>query len=198
MDEKERRRFLRQILLKQDDLVLLDDPFARLDEPGCAQMKELIREIAQQGRTVVLTGTSLAFIKDLCDRLTVISRGQVEATGTLQELLATRDSLRYIGELLPELSAKRVLQVIRQEVGVSEPPDEFTPRHHDECPGSREPAAGSFRAPVAGQAASAPGPPRESRSGIDHKMLAALTKNSDAHLAAAVRGRSISPPVSEQ
>ena len=120
----ERHAWIKLILIKHPELVLLDEPFADLDAAGCRQMKAIILKLAQAGSTVILSGSSLVDTKDVCQRLAVLRRGQIEAIGTIPELLATRDSLRYIGELLPARTAERVLQTIRQDVSGFGPADE--------------------------------------------------------------------------
>jgi ABC-2 type transport system ATP-binding protein len=120
--EKERRTILKRLLIKQSDLVLLDDPFTGMDAANSAEMKGYIRALARHGRTVVLTSRSLIFTKDICERLAVLCGGRIEAVGTLPELVATRDSLSYIGDVLPSATAERLLELIRQDLGLADLP----------------------------------------------------------------------------
>ena len=178
---KERRGLLMQVLIKNPALVLLDEPFAGLDMGGCREMTDLIRALAQQGRTVILSSNSLALVKDICDRLTVLSRGRTEATGTLRELLATRDCLRYIGELLPQPAAERLLQVIRQELGMADLPVS-TPIEAPKAntPGASTEAAGAAVLARLAEVAAPDGGPanqlNEPGSTVNHELLAALTR----------------------
>jgi ABC-2 type transport system ATP-binding protein len=184
---KARLSMLRQILIKHPDLVLLDEPFAGLDAADSATMQALIRTLSRQGRTVILSGSSLSCTKDVCDRLAVLSRGRLEATGTLQELLATRNGLRELADLLPQLTAERVLQLIRQEVGASDPPAK-TPPETLQAPalGANTEAAPAtpdnktvpeaVLAPMVKAAASDSSSAAESGPTVDHEMLAALTR----------------------
>ena len=105
-----------QALLENPDLVLLDEPFAGLDLGGCNETKRLIRALAQQGRTVILSSGSLAFTKDICDRVAVLSQGQIAATGTLEQLLPPRQAF-VIWWILPQPTAERVLEMIRHDMG---------------------------------------------------------------------------------
>lgn len=178
---RERRGLLKQVLVKNPDLLLLDEPFAGLDMSGCREMVDFIRALAQQGRTVILSSNSLTFARDICDRLAVLSRGRIEATGTLRELLATRDSLRYIGQLLPQPTAERLLQMIRQELGMSDLPVN-TPRGAPKgiMPGANTEAAGDAAlARLAKVAALDSGPANhliEPGSTVNQELLAALTR----------------------
>jgi ABC-type multidrug transport system ATPase subunit len=184
----ERRRLWRQILLKHAELVLLDDPFAGSDAEGRDEMNEFIRTLTDQGRTVIVSGSSLGFIETICHRLAVLSRGQIQAIGALEELLATRDSLRYLGELLPEATAQRVLQVVRQDIGASTTPmaapDTSLPAAAGGAappvaPAQPQAAADVILAPLAKAAGPSPAPPEPSKPDIDHDLLATLTKPSD-------------------
>ncbi|MGH7969037.1 MAG: ATP-binding cassette domain-containing protein, partial [Limisphaerales bacterium] len=118
--DKARRAALKQILLRPAEVVVLDQPFWGSEGAGCGEMGEFIRTLAQQGRTVILSSRSLAEAKDVCTRMALMYRGEIEATGTLADLLARPECLRYIGEVLPEATGERVREMIRQELGVSE------------------------------------------------------------------------------
>src|SRR5258708_31469127 len=117
---KDRRGILRQILLKNPELVLLDEPFSELDPAGCDEVLEFVRVLKQHGRTVILSGRSLANTKEICDRLAVLRRGQIEAMGTLPDFLARGDALYCVSDLLLQGTAERALNLIRQDLGVPE------------------------------------------------------------------------------
>lgn len=190
---RERRHSLLQILIKRPDLILLDEPFATMDATESGELKEFIRSHAQQGRTVILCSLSLTHTKDICDRLAVLSRGQIVAVGTLHELLATRDSLDYIGGLLPEATAERALQLIRQDLAASDSPD--TARLdslESTLPGGNttvahgisdkhEATADSILAPLTKVATAKRVNTSEPSSTVDHELLATLTKDSLDH-----------------
>ena len=113
---KERCSVLKQALLKNPELLLLDEPFAALDATGCAEMRDLIAALARHGKTVILTSDSLTHAKDVCDRFAVYYAGKVEALGTLEEILATTDAIRVTGPVLPPETALRVLSELRENL----------------------------------------------------------------------------------
>ena len=55
-------------------------------------------------------------VEDVCDRVVIYYGGQVQAMGTLDELLATPDAIRITAPLLQRATLERVLEIIRAEV----------------------------------------------------------------------------------
>jgi ABC-2 type transport system ATP-binding protein len=68
------------------ELLLLDEPTAGLDPLMEAVFQEVIRERAEEGRTVLLSSHILAEVEALCDRVSIIRLGRTVETGTLAEL----------------------------------------------------------------------------------------------------------------
>lgn len=94
---------LGQALLGEPAALILDEPANGLDPEGIAQIRLLLREFADRGGTVLLSSHLLAEVQATADRLVVIRAGQVVASGTVDELLATGGSLE---ELFLALTAK--------------------------------------------------------------------------------------------
>jgi ABC-2 type transport system ATP-binding protein len=74
-------------LLKDPDLLILDEPTNGLDPQGMAEMRKLIKEIGQGDRTVLLSSHLLGEVEQICDRVGVISNGRLVKQSTVQELL---------------------------------------------------------------------------------------------------------------
>jgi ABC-2 type transport system ATP-binding protein len=73
-------------LLKDPELVILDEPTNGLDPAGMRDMRALITELGRQGRTVILSSHQLAEVQQLCDRVAVIDHGRLIAESTVDEL----------------------------------------------------------------------------------------------------------------
>jgi ABC-2 type transport system ATP-binding protein len=73
-------------LLKDPALLILDEPSNGLDPTGMAEMRVLIRALADEGRTVLLSSHLLGEIEQICDRIGVIREGELVAEGTVNEL----------------------------------------------------------------------------------------------------------------
>ncbi len=74
-------------LLKDPDLLILDEPTNGLDPQGMAEMRKLIKDIGQGERTVLLSSHLLGEVEQICDRVGVISNGKLVKQSTVQELL---------------------------------------------------------------------------------------------------------------
>jgi ABC-2 type transport system ATP-binding protein len=73
-------------LLKDPDLLILDEPTNGLDPAGMAEMRSLIRGLGSGDRTVLLSSHMLGEVQQICDRVGVISRGALIAEGAVDEL----------------------------------------------------------------------------------------------------------------
>ncbi|MGI5836910.1 MAG: ATP-binding cassette domain-containing protein [Chloroflexota bacterium] len=78
---------LAQAILNEPDVVLLDEPTSALDPIGRRDVRDLIRYLKEQGKTVFLNSHLLSEVEMVCDRVAIIDHGRVIATGRLQELL---------------------------------------------------------------------------------------------------------------
>ena len=77
-------------LLKDPDLLILDEPSNGLDPQGMAEMRKLIKDIGAGGRTVLLSSHLLGEVEQICDRVGVISNGRLVIQSTVQELLGEK------------------------------------------------------------------------------------------------------------
>ena len=73
-------------LLKDPDLLILDEPTNGLDPAGVAEMRSLIRRLGSGDRTVLLSSHMLGEVQQICDRVGVISHGRLIAEGAVDEL----------------------------------------------------------------------------------------------------------------
>ena len=73
-------------LLKDPDLLILDEPTNGLDPKGMADMRALIRELGHGNRTVLLSSHLLGEVEQICDRVGVVRKGKLVAEGTVSEL----------------------------------------------------------------------------------------------------------------
>jgi ABC-type multidrug transport system ATPase subunit len=73
-------------LLKDPELLILDEPTNGLDPGGMVEMRSLIRELAHGRRTVLLSSHLMQEVEEVCDRAGVISKGELVREGTIDEL----------------------------------------------------------------------------------------------------------------
>jgi ABC-2 type transport system ATP-binding protein len=75
-------------LLGDPEVLILDEPANGLDPPGIRWMRELLRDFADRGGTVLLSSHLLHEVQALADRVVIIDLGRIVAEGSLAELLA--------------------------------------------------------------------------------------------------------------
>lgn len=73
-------------LLKDPDLLILDEPTNGLDPAGMAEMRALLRRLGSGERTVLLSSHLLGEVQQICDRVGVIANGRLVAEGRVDEL----------------------------------------------------------------------------------------------------------------
>lgn len=78
---------LAQALLKDPDLLILDEPANGLDPAGIKEIRELLRSLGDEGRTVFVSSHLLGEIEHTCDRVAILSRGRCVAAGPVADIL---------------------------------------------------------------------------------------------------------------
>ncbi len=82
-------------MLGDPDLLFLDEPTNGLDPAGMAEVRELIRHLSTEGRTVLLSSHLLHEVEQVCDRVAILSRGRLIAQGAIRDLLQQRGAVRF-------------------------------------------------------------------------------------------------------
>ncbi len=82
-------------LLRRPRLLLLDEPATGLDPAGMRDMRELIRDLAARGITVLLSSHLLVEVEELCNRVAIVRSGRVVYEGSLADLRA-RAGISYL------------------------------------------------------------------------------------------------------
>jgi ABC-2 type transport system ATP-binding protein len=73
-------------LLRDPKLLLLDEPATGLDPAGMRDMRLLIRSLADQGITVVLSSHLLAEVEEVCNRVAIVRKGKIVYEGAIADL----------------------------------------------------------------------------------------------------------------
>jgi ABC-2 type transport system ATP-binding protein len=73
-------------LLADPELLILDEPMNGLDPAGIQEMREMIRALVAEGRTVLLSSHLLDEVEKVCDQVAIVDRGHVVAQGPIAEL----------------------------------------------------------------------------------------------------------------
>src|SRR6186997_67035 len=78
---------LGRALIHGPQLLILDEPAANLDPRARIEFRALIRELAADGRTILLSSHILTELSEMCDTVTVIEKGRILAAGTVKDIL---------------------------------------------------------------------------------------------------------------
>ncbi|MGQ5711505.1 ABC transporter ATP-binding protein [Desulforudis sp. DRI-14] len=93
-------------ILADPDLVFLDEPTSALDPIGRREVREIILQLKQAGKTVFLNSHLLSEVEMVCDEVAVIKAGRIVAAGSLAQLLGGQIEVEIQAEgLTPELEA---------------------------------------------------------------------------------------------
>jgi ABC-2 type transport system ATP-binding protein len=91
-------------LLADPALVILDEPTNGLDPAGQREVRDLIPQLAREGRSVLLASHLLHEVEQVCDRVAILRRGKLLHVGTVSDLLR-RGSFLDIQVAEPERAA---------------------------------------------------------------------------------------------
>ena len=109
-------------LLRRPRLLVLDEPTTGLDPGGMRDMRALVRRMAGEGITVLLSSHQLSEVEELCNRVGIIRSGRIVYEGTLSELKHRTSD----GYLLRTTDDSRALTVCRSQPGIATPQREPT------------------------------------------------------------------------
>ncbi len=118
---------LAQALLHEPELVLLDEPLGGLDPLGRKEIRDIIVQLKEEGRTVFLSSHILQDIEMICDRVAIIVDGRIVNQGPLFDLISeqilftemtisgmTEDELQAFGDCLKTQGGKVLLKVFEE------------------------------------------------------------------------------------
>jgi ABC-2 type transport system ATP-binding protein len=103
-------------LLRQPKLLLLDEPATGLDPAGMRDMRDLVRRLAAEGITILLSSHLLQEVEELCNRVAIIRRGAIIYQGGLHELLASAAT----GYSLRAVDAQRARAALLSQPGIGD------------------------------------------------------------------------------
>jgi ABC-2 type transport system ATP-binding protein len=80
------RLIISAAILHNPKVIVVDEPMVGLDPAGIRMVKGLFRDLVQKGTTLFMSTHTLAVAEDVCDRIGIIHKGVLIATGTIEEL----------------------------------------------------------------------------------------------------------------
>ncbi len=110
---------LAQALINDPELVILDEPTSGLDPLGTRWMKDLIVELRDKGKTIIMCSHRLEDVQDICDRVAILYEGELQKLDSVKTLLEDvhRLELRAGGVQLSDALRRDLEEVIRRHGG---------------------------------------------------------------------------------
>jgi ABC-2 type transport system ATP-binding protein len=99
-------------LINDPQLLVLDEPTTGMDPIGTRQIKDLILDLKQRGKTILLCSHLLADVEDVTDRVAVMYGGKVREEGTISDLLVQQELTTIRTEVLPEAAIGEIEAVL--------------------------------------------------------------------------------------
>jgi len=90
-----RRVAFASALVSRPELLILDEPTSGLDPIGTREVKELIRRLAADGLTILVTSHQLFDMQDVCSRVAILSHGQVVGSGRVADIVEAAADKRH-------------------------------------------------------------------------------------------------------
>jgi len=87
-----------QALINDPELVFLDEPMSGLDPLGRCQIRSIILSLKQQGKTIFFNSHILSDVEMICDRIAILTQGEILCMGKLEALLGLADSYWVKGQ----------------------------------------------------------------------------------------------------
>ncbi|MFR7349549.1 ABC transporter ATP-binding protein [Peptoniphilus sp.] len=94
-------------LIHSPKLLILDEPMVGLDAKSSFRLKEIMRALADEGRTVFFSTHVMEVAENICDRIGIINRGKVIAVGTLDEIKTAAKDTGSLEKIFLELTDDR-------------------------------------------------------------------------------------------
>jgi len=87
------RTGLASLLIGQNQLLILDEPFSGLDPIGMRDLKDMLKKLRSQGKTIFLNSHILSEMEQICDDVAILNKGELLFSGNLQDILKNNKTL---------------------------------------------------------------------------------------------------------
>jgi ABC-2 type transport system ATP-binding protein len=104
-------------LLNDPDLLVLDEPANGLDPAGIVEMRDLMRRLAEQGKTIFISSHVLTEVRQICDRVAILNNGKLVTVSGIDALVSGRGT--FTVTLEPERVGEALALLQRQPWGAS-------------------------------------------------------------------------------
>jgi ABC-2 type transport system ATP-binding protein len=112
-----RRIGLAQALINDPELILLDEPTTGLDPLGTRDMKQMILDLRDRGKTIVMCSHQLDDVQDVCDRIAILYEGELKELGRVDSLLKVHDVTEIHAKKVSDETQRQIRELIERDGG---------------------------------------------------------------------------------
>ncbi len=109
---------LARVLIHDPEFLLLDEPASGLDPRARIEMRELLKELKNMGKTILISSHILPELSELCTRIGIIEQGKLIAEGSIDEIYRSLDVKRNIHVQVANLT-RDLIEMMKKVKGVS-------------------------------------------------------------------------------
>ena len=103
-------------LLNDPEIIFLDEPSIGLDPVGALELRNIIKDLAQKGKTILLTTHYMAEAEELCDRIAIINHGEIVTCGTIEEIAMLLSDDEKSEILKEKLNREKMIDVTLEDI----------------------------------------------------------------------------------
>jgi len=100
-----------QALLHEPDLLILDEPTSGLDPRGMAEVRDIVKSLKREGRTIFMSSHLLGEVTEVCDAAALIDHGKLLLQGTLDELAKRAEATLFQAVFLAPLNPDELVWI---------------------------------------------------------------------------------------
>lgn len=104
-------------ILHQPELIIIDEPFTALDPINTQLVKDLMQELRDQGKTIIMSTHQMHQVEELCDRIVLIDEGRDVLYGNLEAIRRQYSGNAVLVRTAGELPSIAGVEVVRQQNG---------------------------------------------------------------------------------
>jgi ABC-2 type transport system ATP-binding protein len=99
-------------LLGNPDILVFDEPTNGLDPAGIAEIRELMKDLNRQGKTIIMASHILDEVEKVCTHVAIIQKGVLKTVGSVSDVLSGSSSTETVSTIEIELAAENLVMLV--------------------------------------------------------------------------------------
>ncbi|WMI80654.1 ABC transporter ATP-binding protein [Anaerotignum sp. MB30-C6] len=108
------RLCLARSLVHDPELLILDEPASGLDPRARVEMKEVLKQLQEMGKTIIISSHILPELAEMCTEVCIINQGKLAAQGSVQEIMHKLSQKRIV-HVRPLKEMDKMLQILKEQ-----------------------------------------------------------------------------------